>query len=102
MNGRWIEFFEGENHRLASRNLTVIISIVVGSFAVIYTAIAGTLSSEVFAFYLLAGGGVYSFGKWIEAGIRKAQIAADSPESVPAPPSTNVTINQPSNANVSN
>lgn len=46
------------------RNLSIFITIVASSLVVVYMALKGTLGSEMFATYLLAGGGVYSFGKW--------------------------------------
>lgn len=60
---RLAEFFEVDGV-LAMRNLTVFITIVVGSIAVLTMASYGKLTVEIFAPYMLAGGGVYSFGKW--------------------------------------
>lgn len=60
---RTAEFFEVDG-LFAMRNLTIFITIVVASFVVIYLAFIDKLPSEMFFSYLLAGGGVYSFGKW--------------------------------------
>lgn len=75
--GRLVEFFE-VNGSLSMRNLTVFITIVVASVIVLYLAFTGNLSSEMFASYLLAGGGVYGFGKWQE---EKTTRAAALPKS---------------------
>lgn len=93
---RWIEFFEVKGV-LAMRNLTVFISIVVGSVAVIYITLAGDMTYEIFGVYLFAGGGVYSFGKWQDDKTRRSEIdaAAEPPKNT-----INTTINQPGNVNV--
>lgn len=95
-NGRSIEFFEGgERGFLAMRNLTVFISMLVGSVVVVLLAARGTLSPEIFGMYLLAGAGVYSFGKWQDEKSIRSKI-----DSTTEPDITNTTINQPDKVNV--
>lgn len=60
---RWVEFFEVDGV-FAMRNLTIFITIVVSSFIVVYLAAFKRLPTEMLTAYLLAGGGIYSFGKW--------------------------------------
>lgn len=100
------EFFEVKGS-LSMRNLTVFITIMVASAVVLYLGFrinnAGEtrLTSEIFMAYMLAGGGVYGFGKWQDAKTDRAEVIASSDN--PHQPSVqNVTINQPEAANVSN
>lgn len=74
----------------AMRNLTVLITITIASMLVIYLAVSRDkdgktqLSDEVFEAYLLAGAGVYSFGKWQDDKTRRFEI-----NSTPTPDSEN-------------
>lgn len=97
-DGRSIEFFE-VNKILAMRNLTVFISVLVGSVVVVCTAVNKTLTGEIFGVYMLSCGGIYGFGKWQDEKSKRSQIEADAdPATVPQ----NVTtINQPAAVNVS-
>lgn len=84
------EFLEVKGE-YAIRNLTVFITIVVASLVVLYLAIcvnsAGEtrLPAEMFIAYLLAGGGVYQFGKWQDEKTQRFQIDSTPP---PAPVTT--------------
>ena len=60
---RLYEFFQVDG-AYSMRNLTVFITIVFGSFVVTYMAFCDTLTTEIFSPYMLAGGGVYSWGKY--------------------------------------
>lgn len=89
MSGRWIELLEaGDKGLLAMRNLTILITIIIGSITVVYMALMATLTGEIFACYMLAGGGVYSFGKWQDDRTTRSRIEADA-----APDSTVNTTN---------
>lgn len=90
LESTWHDFFK-VNGEFAVRNLTVIISMLVGSIVVIYMGIMGVLSGEIFGVYMLAGGGVYGFGKWQDEKTARSEIEAAAP---PSPP-PNTTINQP-------
>lgn len=68
---RWLEFFE-VGGVLAMRNLTVFITILFASFIVSGLAMSGGLTNEMFYAYLLAGGGVYGFGKWQDSKTARA------------------------------
>lgn len=70
------EFFQVDGE-YAMRNLTVFITIVVASFVVVYLAIMATLTEGIFIGYLLAGGGVYSFGKWQDDKTKRSEIDAE-------------------------
>jgi hypothetical protein len=81
---RWREFIEEENGRGSASRVNMFIGVIVGSFTIIYTALTNNLSSEVFAVYMLATGGVYGFGKWQESRVQTEEIRANSPN--PSPP----------------
>lgn len=101
---RFAEFFE-VNRSYSMRNLTVFITIIVASVIVLYLAArvnnAGEtrLSAEMFIAYLLAGGGVYSFGKWQDDRTKRTEIDAASDQ--PPASAASVTINQPEKVNLS-
>lgn len=95
--GRLQEFFE-VNGVYAMRNLTVFITISCASVVVIYMAVLNTLTGEIFAAYMLAGGGTYSFGKWQDEKSKRSEIEAEVPP--PTVPQTVTTINQPEKVNV--
>lgn len=67
MSARWLEFFQvcGE---FSMRNLTIFLTVVNAIWLLDYMGISGGLSDEVFVqcycALLLAGAGVYGFGKW--------------------------------------
>lgn len=67
------EFFQ-VNGEYAMRNLTIFITIVIASFVVVFLALTDNLSESIFTAYLLAGGGVYGFGKWQDDKTARAQI----------------------------
>lgn len=94
---QWKEFFQVKGE-FSMRNLTVFITIVAGTAVVLYMALMDTLTAEIFIAYLLAGGGVYSFGKWQDDKTSRAEIDATAPPD-PAP-ITNNTVNQPEVVNV--
>lgn len=88
---RWTEFFE-VNGSFAMRNLTVFITICVASVLLVILAFMRDnqgqtqLTSEIFACYMLAGGGVYGFAKWQDEKTKRFGI-----DSTPTPPAvTNV------------
>lgn len=93
MTSTWHDFFKVHGE-YSQRNLTVFISIVVGSAVVIYMAIANTLTEGIFIGYMLAGGGVYSFGKWQDDKTSRSRIELDKPlPSAPTPaPSINMQV----------
>jgi len=70
------EFFQVDGE-YAMRNLTVFITIIVASAVVSYMALMATLTEGIFIGYLLAGGGVYSFGKWQDDKTKRSEIDAD-------------------------
>lgn len=84
------EFFEVRGV-YSMRNLTVVITIIVASLVILYLAFAENnkgetrLPSEMFMAYLLAGGGVYGFGKWQDDKTRRFEIDSTQP---PAPVTT--------------
>ncbi len=96
----WTDFFKVKGE-YAIRNLTVFITIVVASLVICYLAIRVNdkgetrLQAEMFIAYLLAGGGVYQFGKWQDSKTERTEMLT-APD---APPVT-TTINQPTNVNV--
>jgi len=98
---RWVEFFQVRGE-FAMRNLTVFITIIVASLVVLYLGIRVNkdsetrLSDEIFISYLLAGGGVYSFGKWQDDKTKRSEIDATTTQPTPS-----VTINQPDKVNLS-
>jgi len=81
---RWKEFFQ-VNGEYSMRNLTVFITIIVGSLVVLWCAHDASISAELFAVYLLAGGGVYSFGKWQDDKTRRSEIEVDATPTNTAP-----------------
>lgn len=90
----WTDFFKVKGE-YAVRNLTVLISVIVGSIVVIYLALQGVLTSEIFGVYMFAGGGVYGFGKWQDEKTSRTEML-----SAPDAPPITTTINQPTNVNV--
>lgn len=68
------EFLEADDGRLSIRSLTVLMSMTVASAVVLLMGYRDTLTADIFAAYLLAGGGIYGFGKWADAGVRKKEI----------------------------
>lgn len=81
------DFFK-VNGEFAMRNLTIFITIVVSSFAIIWLSVTGYLTADIFTAYLLSGGGVYSFGKWQDDKTKRYKLRvkgdkddADTPES---------------------
>ena len=68
------EFLEADDGRLSIRSLTVLMSMSVASAVVLWMAMQDTLTEGIFGSYLLAGGGIYSFGKWSDSSVRKSQI----------------------------
>ena len=64
------------------RNLTVMISMVVGSVIVLGLMHVGKLTAEIFGLYMLAGGGVYGVGKWQDDKTTRAEIEVDKPPPV--------------------
>ena len=94
MASDFTDFFK-VNGEYTIRNLTVFITIAVGSAAIIYTAIADRLSAEIFGVYMFAGGGVYGFGKYQDEASRRSQIDATAEPDV-----STTTINQPDAVNV--
>lgn len=95
MKCRWPEFFE-VNGVPAMRNLTVFIGVVVGSIVVTGLMLMDKLTGEIFAIYMFATGGVYSFGKWQDDKTRRSEIES----TIDPVPITNNTINQPGNVNM--
>lgn len=94
---RFAEFFEVQKV-FAMRNLTIFITICVGSVVVVFMAVMDTLTGEIYAAYMLAGGGVYSFGKWQDDKTRRSAIEADAEPAIV--PQSVTTINQPDAVNV--
>ena len=98
----WTDFFK-VNGEFAIRNLTVLITIIISSFIVTLLAFERDengrtqLSGDIFAAYLLAGAGVYSFGKWQDEKSRRSQIDSGTQ---PAQIVNTTTINQPGVSNV--
>ena len=90
MISTWHDFFKvgGE---YSQRNLTVFISMMVGSAVNIYMALNGTLTGEIFIGYMFAGGGVYGVGKLSDDKTARSRIELDKPS--PALPTPSTTIN---------
>lgn len=80
------------------RNLTIFITINIASVVVLYMACLKTLTGEIFASYLLAGAGVYSFGKWQDDKTRRSKIDAEADPAIV--PQSVTTINQPDKMNL--
>lgn len=76
MKSRWVEFFQ-VNGEYSMRNLTVFITIIVGSVVILWCAHDASISYELFAVYLLAGGGVYGVGKWQDDKTKRAEMKAE-------------------------
>ena len=76
---RWREFIEDDNGRGSSARLCMVYGVLIGSVVVIRLAFMGTLGGEVFATFMFASGGIYTFGKWRESVVQTEQIKADSP-----------------------
>lgn len=98
--GKAIREFLQVRGEYSMRNLTILITILVASVLVCVLASERDqygrtqLTGDIFAAYLLAGAGVYSFGKWQDDKTRRFEI-----DSTPAPAPT-TTINQPDTVNV--
>jgi len=92
----WTDFFK-VNGEYAIRNLTVFIGIINGSLLVDYLAMMDHLKSEIFITYMLASGGVYSFGKWQDEKSRRSQIDSTAE---PDQTTNTTTINQPDKVNL--
>lgn len=91
-NTNWTDFFK-VNGEYAMRNLTVFVTMVVASWIVIYLAIMGTLTEWMFAAYLAAGGGIYSYGKKQDEQTARSQINVDSePAPITIPDAKNVAV----------
>ena len=71
---RLAEFLEADDRRLSIRSLTALMSMTVASGVVILMAWRDSLSAEIFATYLLAGGGIYGFGKYSDNEVKKKSI----------------------------
>jgi len=97
----WQQFFQVKGE-YSMRNLTVFMTIAAATLVVLYLSIRVNdkgetrLPTEVFCAYLLAGGGVYGWGKNQDEKTARAAINA----TVTPAPITNNTINQPEIANV--
>lgn len=78
---KWFALFFEVNGIPAMRNLTVFITIMVTSVGIIYMTMLNTITDTIFASYLLAGGGVYAFGKLRDS---KENIA-ETEQNKPAP-----------------
>ena len=97
----WQQFFQVKGE-YTIRNLTIFITIATATLIVLYLAIRTNdkgetrLPTEVFCAYLLAGGGVYGWGKREDE--KTARYALES-SNAPAPV-TNNTINQAETVNV--
>lgn len=92
----WKKFFETDGEP-NSKNLTVLLSMVVGSVVILYTAYHDRLSYEMFGLYLFAGGGIYGMGKIQEEATKRKQISSDAP---PQNPTT--VIQSPEKVSVNN
>lgn len=93
-----IEEFLEVDGVFAMRNLTILITIVIGSIIVLELACVGELTGEIFAIYMLSGGGVYGFGKWQDEKTKRGQIDAEAEPAIV--PQSVTTINQPDSVNV--
>lgn len=74
---RWTQFLEVKGE-LSMRNLTVLVTIAVASFVVTYMALEDTLSEGIFIAYLMAGGGVYAFGKQQDESTERSRIESQN------------------------
>lgn len=81
---RFVEFFEVKGV-LAMRNLTIFITILVSSLAIMWLTVSKQLTWEIFLGYLSAGGGVYSFGKWQDDKTRRTEINNQTDDTDAAP-----------------
>jgi hypothetical protein len=90
----WTDMFK-VNGEVTIRNVTIFITIVIGSGVIIGMALAETLTEGIFAIYMLSGAQVYSFGKWQDESTARSKVDATA-----APDVNTTTINQPDKVNV--
>jgi len=77
MENNYKEFLQVQGE-YSMRNLTILITIVTATIIVLYLAYLNELGWEMFAAYLCAGGGVYSFGKYQDDKTIRSQINVDA------------------------
>lgn len=89
MTCKWREFIQNDDGVGSAARLNMVIGVLIGSIVVLWLAYHMNLGGEIFAVYMLATGGVYSWGKYRESAEKVEQIRADSPNQPPVvmPPS---------------